>query len=63
MFFFLFIICIVERSFIMRELSIKCIINEMDIVLVIGIDGEGKVNIDIGVFFLNYMFDLFIKYG
>lgn len=33
----------------MRESSIKRTTNETDIALAIGIDGEGKANIDTGV--------------
>lgn len=63
MFFSLSITCIVERSFIMRESSIKRTTNETDIALAIGIDGEGKASIDTGVPFLNHMLDLFTKHG
>lgn len=45
--------------------KVECVrkINEMDIKLVFGIDGEGRVDISMDVLFMIYMFDLFIKYG
>lgn len=42
-----------------RIVIIMCKIKEMDIIVLINLDGMGKIDILIGIGFFDYMFDVF----